>query len=226
LLGEPESYAADTVRHLDDGARLVEALRDGDEDAFVTLIERYHVPMLALASVHVSKAVAEEVVRDTWLGLLNGIRGCEPHSPLRTWIFRILMDRTRTRIRHAGRVTSFAALWNPTVESAELSVGSDRFHDGTHPQSPHRQRVSSRYWGASAQDRLLSQDAQAYIRQTIDALPASQREVIILRDMAGCSCYEVSQILSISESTQRALLHRARSKLYGALEQYFEAPMR
>jgi RNA polymerase sigma-70 factor, ECF subfamily len=222
--GEPDSSSAEGSRRLDEEAQLVEALRDGHEDAYVTLIERYHAPMLKLASTYVARAVAEEVVQDTWMGVLKGIHGFEARSSLRTWIFRILMNRTKTRMQREGRSIPFSALWDPAAEPAEPSVDPDRFLDATHPQWPHHWRTPPQSWGASPEDRLLSRETQAYIQQAIDALPPSQREVIMLRDMVGCTPEEVCEILSISDANQRVLLHRARSKVRRALEQYFEEP--
>jgi RNA polymerase sigma-70 factor, ECF subfamily len=221
---EPESSNAEGPPRRDEEAALVRALRDGHEDAFVTLIQRYHAPMLRLASMYVSRAVAEEVVQETWLGVLNGIRGFEARSSLRTWIFRILMNRTKTRMQRERRSIPFSALWDPAAEPAEPSVDPDRFLDATHPQLPHHWRTPPQSWGASPEDRLLSKETRAHIHQAIDALPPSQREVIMLRDVVGCAPEEVCEILSISDTNQRVLLHRARSKVRRALEKYFEEP--
>jgi RNA polymerase sigma-70 factor, ECF subfamily len=221
---EPESSNAEGLPRRDEEAALVRALRDGHEDAFVTLIQRYHAPMLRLASTYVSRAVAEEVVQETWLGVLNGIRGFEARSSLRTWIFRILMNRTKTRMQRERRSIPFSALWDPAAEPAEPSVHPDRFLDATHPQWPHHWRTPPQSWGASPEDRLLSKETRTHIHQAIDALPPSQREVIVLRDVVGCAPEEVCEILSISDTNQRVLLHRARSKVRRALEKYFAEP--
>jgi RNA polymerase sigma-70 factor, ECF subfamily len=158
--GEPESSSAEGPRRLDEEAQLVKALREGREDAFVTLIERYHAPMLRLASIYVPRAVAEEVVQDTWLGVLNRIHGFEARSSLRTWIFRILMNRTKTRMQREGRSIPFSALWDPAAEPAEPSVDPDRFLDATHPQWPHHWRTPQISWGALPEDRLLSRKSK------------------------------------------------------------------
>jgi RNA polymerase sigma-70 factor (ECF subfamily) len=221
---EPEASSTQGPPRREEEAGLVTALRDRHEDAFVTLVGRYHVPMLRLASMYVSRAVAEEVVQETWLGVLNGIRGFEARSSLRTWIFRILMNRTRTRMQRERRSIPFSALWDPAAEPAEPSVDPDRFLDATHPQWPHHWRTPPHSWGASPEDRLLSKETRAHIQQAIDALPPSQREVIMLRDVTGCTAEEVCEILSISDANQRVLLHRARSKVRRALEKYVEEP--
>jgi RNA polymerase sigma-70 factor, ECF subfamily len=219
---EPEPSSADSLPYIDEDTELITALRDGNEDAFVTLMERYHAPMLRLASMYVSKGMAEEVVQDAWLGVLKGIRGFEARSSLRTWIFRILMNRTKSRVQREGRSIPFSALWDPAAEPAEPSVDPDRFLDSSHPQWPNHWRTPPQSWGESPDDRLLVKETQAYIQQAIDTLPPSQREVITLRDIKGYTPEEVCDILSISGANQRVLLHRARSKVRRALEEYFE----
>jgi RNA polymerase sigma-70 factor (ECF subfamily) len=201
---------------------LISALRDGDEGAFVILIERYQTPMLRLASMYVSKGVAEEVVQDAWLGVLNGIHGFEARSSLKTWIFRILMNRTKTRLQREGRSIPFSALWDPAAGPAEPSVDPDRFLDANHPQWPNHWRTPPQSWGESPEERLLAKETQAYLQQAVDSLPPSQREVITLRDIKGWTPEEVCDILSISDANQRVLLHRARSRVRRALERYFE----
>jgi RNA polymerase sigma-70 factor, ECF subfamily len=210
------------LAHADEDVELITALRVGDEDAFVTLTARYHAPMLRLAAMYASKEVAEEIVQDAWLGVLTGIGAFEARSSLRTWIFRILMNRTKTRMQREGRSIPFSALWDPAAEPTEPAVDPDRFLDANHPQWPNHWRTPPRSWGESPEDRLLAKETQAYIQQTIDTLPPSQREVITLRDMQECTPEEVCDILSISAANQRVLLHRARSKVRRALERYFK----
>jgi RNA polymerase sigma-70 factor (ECF subfamily) len=222
LSNGPQVSGADGLLHSHEDTALIIALREGNEDAFLTLMERYHAPLLRLARMYVSKGVAEEVVQDTWLGVLKGIHGFEARSSLRTWIFRILLNRAKTRAEREGRSIPFSALWDPAVEPAEPSVDPDRFLDAHHPQWPNHWRTPPQSWGESPEERLLSKETQAYIEQAIDALPPSQREVITLRDIKECTAEEVCDILSISDSNQRVLLHRARSKVRRALERYFE----
>jgi len=218
----PESSSAAGHLHANVDTELVNALREGNEDAFVTLMERYHAPMLRLASMYVSKGMAEEVVQDAWLGVLKGIHRFEARSSLKTWIFRILMNRTKTRAHREGRSIPFSSLGDPAAEPAEPSVDPDRFLDANDPRWPNHWRTPPQSWGESPEDRLLSQETLTYLQQAVDALPPSQREVITLRDMEECTSAEVCDILSISDANQRVLLHRARSKVRRALEQYFE----
>jgi RNA polymerase sigma-70 factor, ECF subfamily len=132
------------------------------------------------------------------------------------------MNRTKSRVQREGRSILFSALWDPAAEPAEPSVDPDRFLDSSHPQWPNHWRTPPQSWGESPDDRLPVKETQAYIQQAIDTLPPSQREVITLRDIKGYTPEEVCDILSISGANQRVLLHRARSKVRRALEEYFE----
>jgi RNA polymerase sigma-70 factor (ECF subfamily) len=195
--------------------QLIASLRAGDEAAFETLIERYGGSLLRLAQMYVpSRAVAEDVVQETWIGVLKGLDKFEGRSSLKTWIFHILLNRARTRGRREDRSVPFSSLWDPESESGEPSVEPQWFKDdgwwGVHPRD----------WSAVPEERLLSQETRALIQQAIDALPPSQREVITLRDVDGWSSEEVCNALNISETNQRVLLHRARSKVRQAIEQY------
>jgi RNA polymerase sigma-70 factor (ECF subfamily) len=205
-----------------DEQQLVAALRAGDERAFETLIERYHRVLLRLALMYVpSRTVAEEVVQETWLGVLQGLARFEGRSSLKTWIFRILTNRARTRGQREGRSIPFSAAWSPEADSDEPAVEADRFLPIEHQAAGHW--VSRpRDWNVLPEERLISHETRDQIQQAIDALPDSQREVITLRDVEGWSSEEVCNVLEISETNQRVLLHRARSKVRRALEQYLD----
>jgi RNA polymerase sigma-70 factor (ECF subfamily) len=203
-------------------AGLVEALRRGDEAAFVALVDRFHGTMVRVALLYVSeRAVAEEVVQEAWLGVLQGVPRFEGRSSLKTWIFRILTNCAKTRGQREGRTVAFSALWNPdaeAVEPAEPAVEPERFRP-TDPWKDHWVSVPSS-WEEVPEERFLSQETRAYVQQAIAALPPAQRAVITLRDVEQCPSEEVCHLLQISEANQRVLLHRARSKVRRALEQY------
>src|SRR5947208_14614746 len=117
-----------------DDQRLVESLRAGDESAFEMLIDWYHTPLLRLAMLYVpSRAVAEDVVQETWLGVLQGLARFEGRSSLKTWIFRILTNRARTRGQREGRSVAFSDLAVAEAGSSELSVDADQFWPADHP---------------------------------------------------------------------------------------------
>jgi RNA polymerase sigma-70 factor (ECF subfamily) len=207
-----------------DEQRLVDSLRAGDESAFETLIDRYHNALLRLAMFYVpSRAVAEDVVQETWLGVLQGLARFEGRSSLKTWIFRILTNRARTRGQREGRWVPFSDLAAAEAGSSETSVDADQFWPADHPAWANIWVSYPRNWNELPEDRLLSRETLARTQAAIAALPPSQREVITLRDVEGWSAEEVCNVLEISESNQRVLLHRARAKVRRDLEQYLNA---
>jgi RNA polymerase sigma-70 factor, ECF subfamily len=204
-----------------DELRLVEALRRGEEAAFVALIERYQASLLRLATIYVaSRAVAEEVVQETWLGVLQGLARFEGRSSLKTWIFRILTNRAKTRGEREGRSIPFSALEALDAEPGEPSVDPARFLPPDHPQFAGHWVSFPKNWDDVPESRLLSDETRAQIAMAIETLPPHQRTVISLRDVEGWTADEVCHVLGISETNQRVLLHRARSKVRRVLEQY------
>jgi len=218
LAVEPSSRAAP-----EHDAELVQALRAGDETAFMELVERYQAQMLRIARMYVAtQAVAEEVVQEAWVGVLKGLDAFEGRSSLRTWIFRILVNIAKTRGVREKRSTPFSSLWSP--EGDEPAVEPGRFlPEGD--RWAHHWADAPTSWEGVPEDRLLSAETLARIHGVIEALPPNQREVIRMRDVLGWSSREVRNALDISETNQRVLLHRARSKVRRALEDYLsEAP--
>jgi RNA polymerase sigma-70 factor, ECF subfamily len=201
-----------------DEAQLLQALRAGDEAAFEQLVLMYHTALLRVAQIWVpSRSVAEEVVQDTWLGVLKGLDRFEGRSSLKTWIFRILSNTAKTRAQREGRTLPFSALQDPG-RVPEPAVSPDRFLDSEHARWPG-------HWGArptpwEPEERLLGAETRAVIAQAIERLPAAQRAVVSLRDVEGWGSDEVCNALEISETNQRVLLHRGRSKVRRALEEY------
>ncbi|HEY3209741.1 MAG TPA: sigma-70 family RNA polymerase sigma factor [Actinomycetota bacterium] len=203
-------------------ADLLAALRAGDEQAFTGLIRTYHASMVRLAMVYVpSRAVAEEVAQEAWLAVLQGLDRFEGRSSLKTWIFRILMNRAMTRGQREHRTVPFSALFDAAKDPAEPSVDPERFR-GPHDRWPGGWAQHPNSWEGAPEARLLSRESLDHVAKAIDALPPSQREVITLRDVEGWSSREVCNVLDITETNQRVLLHRARSKVRRALEQYLD----
>jgi RNA polymerase sigma-70 factor (ECF subfamily) len=190
---------------MDADALLLGRLRAGDEEAFVTLVERYHSSMLRLAMSYVSsQAVAEEVVQDTWLAVLRGLGRFEERSSLRTWVFTILVNRARTTgVREARSVPVADA--GPVVDASRFGPNGA----WAVPPEP---------WAEDAENRIDAVKLSGLVRGGLDGLPGRQREVVVLRDVEGLSSAEVCEALAISEANQRVLLHRGRSKLRQVLE--------
>ena len=202
-----------------DDAQIIAALRAGDEAAFRMLVSELHSSLVRVALIYVpSRGVAEEVVQETWVGVLRGLDCFEGRSSLKTWIFRILTNTAKTRGQREGRTIPFSSLQSPgTVQ--EPAVDPDRFRPDDDPRWPG-------HWASPPEDlpedRLVAAETRARIDAAIAALPASQRAVITLRDAQGWTSEEVCNALEISETNQRVLLHRARSKVRAALEHYLK----
>jgi RNA polymerase sigma-70 factor (ECF subfamily) len=190
---------------VDEDELLVARLRAGDEQAFVELVARHHTAMVRIACSFVSStAVAEEVVQDTWLGVLRGIDGFAGRSSFRTWLLRILVNRARsTGVREHRSVA---------VGDAVPAVDRSRFDASGAWASP------PQHWVEDSEARLLAEGLADQIQAALGELPARQREVVVLRDVDGLSGPEVCDVLEISEANQRVLLHRGRSHLRQALE--------
>jgi RNA polymerase sigma-70 factor (ECF subfamily) len=206
-------------------AQQLAALRAGNERAFAALVERHHGAMVRLASMYVpSRAVAEEVVQEAWLAVLNGLDRFEGRSSLKTWIFRILTHKALTRGAREHRSVPFSSLFDPATDEGEPAVDPERFFS-PNPGQPGEWSAPPRRWEGAPEERLLSRETLARVGVAIEALPPSQREVIVLRDVEGWTSQEVCNVLDITETNQRVLLHRARSKVRRALEDYLDEPV-
>ena len=189
-------------------SELLHRLRSGDERAFTVLVERYHEPMLGLAASFVpNRAVAEEVVQDTWLAALRGLDAFEGRSSLKTWLFRILVNRARSAGSREQR--------SIPVADPEPAVDPSRFGgDGGWADPPE-------HWIEAAERRMEAGKLAGQVRVWIDDLPARQREVVLLRDVEGMSSEDVCAVLALTEGNQRVLLHRGRSRLRQLFEDEF-----
>jgi RNA polymerase sigma-70 factor, ECF subfamily len=183
---------------------LLDRLRDGDEEAFLVLVGRYQQQMLRLArSMVSSQAVAEEAVQDTWMGVVRGIDRFEGRSSFKTWLFRILVNRTRSA--GAKEVPSVP------IENAH-AVDPARFDAQGHWADP----VTP--WTEQADDRLDAAKWSQVLTAAIYQLPDRQRQIVMLRDVEGLSSAEACDVLGISAGNQRILLHRGRTRLREAIE--------
>jgi RNA polymerase sigma-70 factor, ECF subfamily len=193
-------------RTADRDHELVGRLRAGEEQAFVQLAARHHAAMLQLASAFVpSVAVAEEVVQDTWLAVLRGIDGFGGRSSFKTWMLRILVNRARsTGVREHRSIA---------IGDATPAVDRSRFDASGAWMSP------PQHWVEDSEDRIFAQGLSDRLQESLERLPPRQREVLLLRDVEGLSSQEVCEVLAISETNQRVLLHRGRSQLRQALEE-------
>ena len=174
--------------------------------------------MLRIALLYVSSpSVAEEVVQETWLAVLTGLERFEGRSSLKTWLFRILTNKAKTRGQRERRTLPFSAL-AADGDEGDTAVDVDRFF-GPDSRNAGHWAVPPR---GVPEERLLAAEARARIEAAIAALPPNQRAVITLRDVEGLSAEEACNVLGLSETNQRVLLHRARSKVRAAFERYLE----
>lgn len=203
----------------DSDAGLVDALRAGDEAAFRSLIQRHQATMVRVARSFVkSHAVAEEVAQETWVAVLSGLERFEERSTVRTWIFRILVKRAISRAQKEGRSVPLSVVGgdDPSVDPV---IDPSRFSRGKWA-SPD---VAPKKWNEDTPEKLaLSAEAREVIERSVEDLPLNQRAVITMRDIEGWESKDVCNVLEISETNQRVLLHRARGKVRAALEEYLD----
>jgi RNA polymerase sigma-70 factor, ECF subfamily len=200
-------------------ADLLTGLRAGDENAFRTLVKQHHATMRRVAMSHVkSLSVADEVVQETWLAVIRGLPRFEERSSLKTWIFRILVNRAQSRAVREQRTTPFSCMAGGDSDPGP-TVDPHRFIDGG---------AFDGYWSVTPsrfcdlpEERLLASETRTVLGQAINELPERQRQVVRLRDVEGWDAEEVCELLGLSAGNQRVLLHRARAHLRSVLEGFF-----
>jgi RNA polymerase sigma-70 factor (ECF subfamily) len=204
-----------------DDQRVIEGLRGGDERVFAELVDRYHSSLIRVAMRYVpSRAIAEEVVQETWIAVIEGIDRFEGRSTLKTWLYRILIYRARARGERERRTVPFSALEGD--DDSTPSVPTERFRGSDALWAGHWATPPKR-WDGDTEARLLAGETQTVLSEAIAALPEAQREVVTLRDIAEFTAAEVCDLLGLTEANQRVLLHRGRSRVRMALEQYLDA---
>jgi len=219
VITDPSSPRETTRSHSTRSDEL-EALRRGDQAAFVALVQRLHPGMVRVASSYVSsRAVAEEVAQDTWLAVIQQLDRFEGRSSLQTWIFRILINQAKSRGVRERRTLPFSAMGPESVE-AESTLPAESFLPEGHRWAGH--------WATPVHDwqlpdeAALSAELGGLIREAVDALAPNQRAVVALRDGQGLSSEEVCDLLGISPGNQRVLLHRGRTRIRAAISRYVE----
>ena len=171
--------------------------------------------MLRLALTHTkSQPISEEIVQEAWLTVVRSLDRYEGRSSLRTWVLGIVVNLARSRARAERRSIS------PSPSSDGSAVDPSRFLGADHPRWPHHWAVEPVVW-RTPEDELLAGETRDVLLHAVDALPPAQREVLVLRDLDGLTAAEACNILGLTDTHQRVLLHRARSRVRAALEQYF-----
>lgn len=194
----------------------LEALKSRDEAAFQAIIGRYHGPMLRVAMTYVrDREVAEDVVQESWLTCLRSLDRFEGRSSLKTWILGVVINIARARRRKEARILPFASLWRRDDSDRERpTVDASRFgSDGMWRTGPQN-------WDNIPESKVLGAETLERVKAAIEGLPPKQRDVIVMRDVAGLDAVEVSELLGISAANERVRLHRARAAVRKTLEEY------
>ena len=205
-----------TSRATEADLALVERLRAGDESAYMDLVDRLTPSMRRVARMYVrTDAVADEVVQDAWVGVLQGLHRFEGRSALRTWIFRILVNIAKQRGQREGRSVPFAALAGDDLDAPSFDPAMF-LPDGHWSTLPFD-------WRGVPEERAEGRELLAVIGRTLDDLPPMQAEVLRLRDVAGWSSEDIRNALDLTDTNQRVLLHRARARVRAAVETYLRS---
>ncbi|MEH6470572.1 MAG: RNA polymerase sigma factor [Halopseudomonas sp.] len=194
-------------------AELLPKLVDGDKASFNRVVEAYYGPMLGLARSIVGEAIADEVVQEAWLSVYKALPKFEGRSSLKTWILRITANEAKSRLRRESRHVSLEA-----ISGGETDVLPGRFQNNGHWSVP------PNGWHDESPDALLTNAEMGdCIELTLNRLPELQRAVFNLKELEDFSFEELCNILEISASNARVLLHRARISLYGKIEHFQES---
>jgi RNA polymerase sigma-70 factor (ECF subfamily) len=209
---KPVSEARDEIPGALDDAELVRRVRAGERSAFAGLVRRHGGALLRFSRLFLrDEAVAEEVVQDTWMAALEGLDAFGGRASFKTWLFRILANKARTRAAREGRSVPFSALGD--AEGDEGTVERGRF------DAAGRWRDPPLGWTDENPERLaLDAETRAVIEAAVAALPPAQRAVLVLRDEDGLETEEICNLLALTVTNQRVLLHRARTRVRQALE--------
>ncbi len=188
-------------------------LRSGEDAAYRRLVRRFHAPLVGVASAIIgSRAQAEEVVQDSWIAVYNNIARFEGRSSLASWIYTIVLNRARTRIGQEGRMVGLPGVLDGS-QGEERAVPASAFRDDGHwAEAP-------RLWDVLDPERVVAgRQLWHHVQDAIEALPAGQKAVIILRDMEDRTGEEICALLQVTPENQRVLLHRGRARIRAAID--------
>lgn len=196
---------------------LIARLRKGDEAAFDELVSQHHGVLIRMAMGYVAdREVAEEVVQDTWMAVIESLDRFEGRSSLRTWIFGILIHKAKDRGVREKRHTTFSS-FESSDDDSEEAIDPSRFQQSG--EWAGHWAFPPRPWDNQTPEKLLaSQQAVTAMQKAIDELPATLKDVLILRDVEGVESKEICQLLKITEPNLYVRLHRARERVRQAVE--------
>lgn len=197
-------------------AQILARLRKGDARAFEQLVKENHAALIRMAMGYVgTREIAEEVVQDTWMALIDALQRFEGRSSLRTWIFGILIHKAKDRGVRERRHIAFSAF--ESDDDRDEAIDPARFHSsgdaaGSWAFPPHP-------WDERTPEKLLaSKQALAALSHALEQLPRGLREVLVLRDIEGVDNKEICALLQITETNLYVRLHRARERVRSAVE--------
>jgi len=194
--------------HFENDAALIAAMLEGDSTAFETAVALYHPRMVTIAKAIIGEAFAEEIAQDAWISAIRSLSEFAGRSSLNTWLIQITANAAKTRLRREKRHVSLDENW-------QKKETDDRFDHTGHWQEPVAQ------WELETPEAILANsELSDIISQTFDQLPPQQQAVLSLYDLEGESMTEICNILDISASNARVLLHRARSAIQQKIAQY------
>lgn len=196
-----------------DDAQLLERLLAGEQQAFKELVSTYQSPMRAVAYAIVGSRYADEVVQDAWLSVVRHLSKFEARSSLKTWLLTITANSAKGRYKQNRREVLLDDLPSP-----HGTVDDDRFSaaDGHWLVAPFA-------WHQDTPEAMLTQnELRECLEHTLLSLPQLQRSVLLLRERQGLELEEICNLLEISLSNVRVLLHRARLKVFATVEHFEE----
>ena len=210
----PSSEAFNSDLHL------VEQLRQGDEDAFTQLFNRYYASMLRFAHIYAAEH-SKEIVQEAWSIVLKHLNDFNGQVALKIWLFRFLRESIRTHIQAEGSNVPDYSKLNISATYAHPTVAPRRFFPPGNPKKEGRWAYPPQRWSDSSHEHFSSSNIHAYLQQCIGSLASELQEILALRDIEGWTADEVCSLLEITDENQRVLLHHARSQVRQALEQRF-----
>lgn len=194
---------------------LIARIRDGDEATFASLLDSWSAGMHRVAASYVAtSAIADDVVQDAWLAVIEHIDSFEGRSTLKHWVFRIVANTAKTRARRDHRSSAVGSMTLGT----EVTVEPARFRPGGEPYPGHWQEPPAPW--PSPEQMALATELRRQVTDAVEHLPARQRAVIALRDIEGLTSQETCELLDLTPANQRVLLHRARAAVRAELENY------
>lgn len=212
MLGNCMAINTSTDSHDDNS--LIDQLIAGDERAFCVLINRHHGLLLTIARAIIGDTFAEDVVQDAWLAVHKHICNFERRSSLKTWIITIVSNEAKSRLRREARLVSLEQLDGETPGSY---LDGNNFKGDGHWKNP------IPHWDNESPEALLEEkQLQACIAKTLSLLPPTQKAAFVLRDLEQQSFEDICNILHISASNVRVLVHRARLALMQVIDRYQE----